>query len=53
MTPVPVPLTYDHSGTRSTMICTVIQGIPNHWEFRVSRRNLLKKILNNLCILLI
>jgi len=23
---------------------TVIQGIPNHWEFRVSPRNLLKKI---------
>jgi len=22
---------------------TVIQGIPNHWEFRVSGRNLLKK----------
>ena len=22
---------------------TVIQGIPNHWEFRVSPRNLLKK----------
>jgi len=23
---------------------TVIQGIPNHWEFRVSPRNLLKKL---------
>jgi len=23
---------------------TVIQGIPNHWEFRVSGRNLLKII---------
>ena len=30
----------------------VSQGIPNHWEFRVSRRNLLKR-LNSLCILLI
>jgi len=25
------------------LLHTVIQGIPNHWEFRVSRRNLLKK----------
>ena len=29
-------------------VSTVIQGIPNHWEFRVSRWNLLKKIQSKL-----
>jgi len=28
---------------KNTHKSTVIQGIPNHWEFRVSPRNLLKK----------
>jgi len=49
-------LTHESNSIMATL--TVIQGIPNHWEFRVSRRNLLKKIkqsmhfVNLTCVIL-